>query len=121
MIEHLQQPEGSKTCGHHCIAMIAGISVERVIELIGHDKGTNNHQLQKALKKLGFNSECRVYKNKKYISPLSILLFKWKKGGHWVVCEDGKIFDPGKPYIYMFDDKHHKDFGGTLTNHINVW
>jgi hypothetical protein len=49
MATHLQQPHDSKTCGHHCIAMLCGVPVEEVIELVGHTRLTLTRDHEKSV------------------------------------------------------------------------
>lgn len=50
MIEHVQQPEGSKLCGHSVLAMVRGIPLDEAVKRMGHgDRGTRTRELVKAL------------------------------------------------------------------------
>lgn len=93
------QPEGSKTCGQHCIAMIAGISVKEAIEVVGVStkSGTSAKHMSSALTKLGYKPRKGLnwFIYKKELPKVCLLVIKWNtKGSHWVVYNDGKVYCP---------------------------
>lgn len=93
------QPKKSRTCGAHCVAMVTGEKVEKVIELIGHKNGTNFRDISRVFKKLGYpnaSKKVRTFFYQKELPKTCLIALKWKeKGGHWVVYNDGKIYCPG--------------------------
>lgn len=93
------QPPGSKLCGHACVAMVAGVNLERAIEVITHEKSTKTKEIIWALRVLGV----RVHKLKRGNPPKGSVSIakaweshrkKWQ-GWHWVVIDkNGNMLDP---------------------------
>ncbi|MGL4807470.1 MAG: hypothetical protein ACRC4O_01875, partial [Giesbergeria sp.] len=48
-MKHVRQPEGSKVCGHCCIAMVCEISLEAAIARVGHQRAMRNREVIAAL------------------------------------------------------------------------
>lgn len=84
------------TCGQCCIAMIAGISVKKACEIIGHSHGTKTKELAKALRKLGFKCKNSL----KIEEPEFLAIVKQSIPGtsnwHWVVFYNGNYYDAAK-------------------------
>ncbi len=105
-IEHLRQPAGSRLCGQTCVAMVAGVSIDKAVEVIGHTHGTRTREISAGLNKLGFlcDSKLKVLSKTKplleQLPDLAIVNSRWKAehrktpGGHWVVWHDGRVYDP---------------------------
>lgn len=94
------QPENSNLCGQTCVAMAAGVSLDRAIEAIGHKSisGTNTRDLVRGLRALGLPcaDRCRVLGRLKPVLPRrGMLVVGTKKYGHWMLTWDGVIYDPG--------------------------
>lgn len=117
----LQQPGTSRTCGHHCLAMILDVPVQTIIEHIGHEKGTWAKDLIKVLHDYGYNAHYSAFRNEKYLTNICILGIKWKKGGHWHVYNNGIIYDPGYFTTFRFEDRFHREVGGHYNQVINLW
>lgn len=89
------------TCGQACVAMIAGISLKKAIEVVGKKGGTTTKDLVKALRKLGFKCGDRL----KFDEPVFLAIVKekfakheheWDWHWHWVVYYNGNYYDPGR-------------------------
>ena len=104
MPRHIIQPPESSLCGHCCVAMAAGVGVERVIEEIGHEDGTTTKELVAALHAL--NVPCGGtllrFSRVKPVLPKRCIVYIHRYGekgreprGHWMLSWDGKIYDPG--------------------------
>lgn len=108
-MEILLQPTKSRTCGQHCVAMVAGISVLESIELFGHKNGTTPKMVSEVFKKLGYKQAKRKLFNfayEKQLPKVCLLCIHWdKSGGHWVVYNNGDIYCPGKG-IYKYNLKN---------------
>lgn len=93
-MEIVLQDHNSKVCGQCCIAMILGITLDKAIKLVGHEKATTALELSKALcvKKIFI----RISKNRTI--PERAILFVGNIGNrrhrHWVVIENQKIYCP---------------------------
>ncbi|MDB5270083.1 MAG: hypothetical protein JWP58_3123 [Hymenobacter sp.] len=97
---HLQrQPRGSKICGHCCVAMVTGASLQEVIAQVGHRHGTSARELGTALRAFGHQAHFKLtgFKKEASLPPRCILKQLWTSGepGHWVVYDAGTIYCPG--------------------------
>lgn len=95
MRQWVKQPSGTKTCGQVAVAVIAGISLEEAIKVVGKKGCTTTKDLVKAIRKLGFKCPDRCKKMNR-TPPLAIAQVKYptrKSGWHWVVVDGNKIFD----------------------------
>jgi hypothetical protein len=94
MRQWVKQPSGTKTCGQVAIAVIAGISLDEAIKVVGKKGCTTTKDLVKALRKLGFQCPDRCRKMPR--PPLAIAQLRTperKSGWHWVVVDGDKFFD----------------------------
>lgn len=103
---HLFQPAGSELCGQTCVAMAAGVSLERSIRQFGHGKATETREVVKALRAFGIGCSerlRRVSKNR-IPPPRAIMAVRWldrkrqPRVWHWVLVWDGKVYDPAGRY-----------------------
>jgi hypothetical protein len=101
MIIYLQQPEKSSLCGQTCVAMIAGVTLEKSLEVFGTKGGTKPKQLIDTLKVLGVNCGDSLVKIIRVISkpPICIvrLHFKESKHTHWTIWYKDHYLDPALP------------------------
>lgn len=104
----IRQPEGSGLCGHACVAMAAGVSLDRACEVIGHRKfGTHTYEVIRALNALGIDCAKRmrpVSRVRPVLPERALLSIRQDRDKalsvdrrlyHWMLTWDGKIFDPG--------------------------
>jgi hypothetical protein len=100
------QPENSALCGQVCVAMAAGVSVKKAIDVIGHEFGTTTADVRDALRGLGIEvaDRLRTIGKRKGVIPKRAILCISRKGnkregrkerGHWMLAWDGEIYDPG--------------------------
>lgn len=106
MIGYLQQPEMSSLCGQTCVAMVAGVTLEKSIEVFGSKGGTRPKQLIDALKAFRVNCGESLVKLKRGIvkPPICIvkLHFKDSKHTHWTIWYKDHYLDPALP-IYIIE------------------
>ena len=101
-MKFITQPNKSYYCGQCCVAMVAGVSLEDAIEVVGNKKGTNTKQLHKALTHYGINCGSKnrlkpIRGNLSLLPHTAILKIKlaWKKRNwHWVLKCGDKVYDP---------------------------
>jgi hypothetical protein len=96
----IKQPEGKNQCGQVAIAVIAGISLENAIEIVGKKGCTKTKELIKALHSLGFKCSNRCRKMPRPILGIAQVHVRyskkdkiWSTNWHWVVVDNDKIFD----------------------------
>lgn len=93
----IHQPKNKKICGQIAIAVIASISVDEAIEVVGKKGCTTTKDLATGLRKLGYKCGNRCKPFKKLPFPkLAIAQLKSptrKSGWHWIVINNGHIYD----------------------------
>lgn len=100
------QPEGSGLCGQSCVAMVAGISLQRAIMAVGHEstRGTTTREIVEALVAVNINCSGRlrrVSRSRPALPARAIVAIhrppSEKRNGrwHWMLTWDGQMYDPG--------------------------
>jgi len=75
--------------------MLAKVSIDEVIDVIGHDKGTSVAEIDSALTWYGIKHGKRQRCAEDAILPdICILSLKLPGYGHWSLYYKGKYFDP---------------------------
>jgi RimJ/RimL family protein N-acetyltransferase len=93
-IKYVKEPTGY-LCGQTVIAMLADISVDEVIDVIGHNKGTSVGEIDIALTWYGIKHGKRQKCNEDAVLPeICILSLKLPGYGHWSLYYKGKYYDP---------------------------
>lgn len=124
-MKHLKQPKNSKTCGHHCVAMVAGVPAKKVISIIGHERATRTKELAAAIGELELFCANRAKRFKQFVDVLPRICilkihFKKVKHTHWVVFNNGIIYDPGHECTYAFCKEHFDIMGQRATSFIDI-
>ena len=97
-MKHVRQPEGSRLCGHACLAIVLGITLAEACKKLGHRRGTYTKELVAALGSRA--TDQRLVPLRQRSSPRqAILKVRWGKThrSHFVVKSGSKIYDPMKP------------------------
>ena len=95
-ITYIEQPT-EYLCGQSVVAMLAGVSVDEVIDIMQTDQGTSTPEIRDALKWYGLKTatKTRLKYNPGTALPdcciLSVLLPGY---GHWSLYYNGKYYDP---------------------------
>ena len=94
-IAYIKEPTGY-LCGQSCIAMLAGVSVDEVIDVMETDKGTSGAEVGYALKYYGIaHAKSRAaYEQGTPLPECCLLGIKLPKYGHWSLYFKGKYYDP---------------------------
>lgn len=94
-IQYIKQPT-EYLCGQACVAMLANVSVDEVIEVIQNDKGTGKKELAIALEHFGISCAKTMTKadNHTKLPNTCILKVLLPKYSHWVLYHKGKYYDP---------------------------
>lgn len=101
---HHQQPSGSKTCGQHCVAILAGVPVDRAMEAIGKGRRpTTEKDLLRGLAAFGLALGVFVrrplhLRGVPRIAGLALgrVRFEGRRYGyHWVAFNGPRVHDPG--------------------------
>lgn len=124
MRQRLVQPEGSALCGQACVAMAAGVSLDRAIEAVGHGspRGTCTSEVVRALRALGVpcaDRLRRVGRVKPVLPKRGVLAIHRPAGNkrsvhwHWMLTWDGEIYDPGGRWPEGYD-------GWRITSYLEI-
>lgn len=93
----VRQPKGSKFCGHACVAMVRGTSLQRSLRLMRHRGGTCTRHLLVALGHRALDKRMRPVRDA-VPEPAIVRAFDVRRGrravGHLVVYANGMVFDP---------------------------
>ncbi|MDR0446348.1 MAG: GNAT family N-acetyltransferase [Oscillospiraceae bacterium] len=95
-IAYVKQPT-EYLCGQSVIAMLAGVSVDEVIEVMQNDKGTSTQELRDALKWYGLKTATKArlkYTEGAILPECCILSVKLPGYGHWSLYYESKYYDP---------------------------
>jgi hypothetical protein len=98
---HFQQPPKSKTCGQHCIAMLAGVTPQEVISKTGIKGATTIAELMKIAGAFGMQPASKLWMVRDFeeLPPNAMLKLKrpgLKKNWHWACVVNGEIHDPSQ-------------------------
>lgn len=106
--------QGHNQCGQACVAMIAGITLKKSIEIVGKRRSTTTKDITIALNTLGFKCVHRLIRFcKKNPLPINALLkiklpYHKRDNWHWVVKWNNAIFDPARGRILLDEFLHGK-------------
>jgi hypothetical protein len=110
----VQQPDDSSLCGQCCVAMAAGVSLDRAIEVMGEDEaGTTTVEVVTALRALGVpcaDKLKRISRAKPVLPKRAIFAIqrpkkeRRKEANHWMLSWDGKVYDPGGGWPEWYKD-----------------
>jgi len=95
-IDCIKEPTGY-LCGQSVVAMLAGVSVDEVIEVMRTDQGTGVLVIRDALKYFGFKTATKArvkYAPGESLPGCCILSVKLPGYGHWSLYYKGKYYDP---------------------------
>lgn len=93
------QPPGSHLCGQAVVAMLAGISLERSIELMGTRGRTHTHQMVAALREKGHEARRGMLVRGRWRDPSigrgfgRVRCKGDRRFSHWFAFEKGRVFD----------------------------
>lgn len=106
-MKHVRQVKGTRHYGQCCVAMIKGISLSDAVLDVGHEHGTNNGQVIKALGQFVWPNYSKFVPLKSYrwnarlCSDHQMLLLESndKKHKRFVVfnADEQQVYDPGWP------------------------
>ncbi len=94
-ISYIKEPTGS-LCGQTCVAMLAGVSVDDVIDVMGTHEGTVKQDLKKALDYYGiaYAPKSTKFNADTSLPELCIIRMKLPDYGHWGIYHKGTFYDP---------------------------
>jgi RimJ/RimL family protein N-acetyltransferase len=94
-IKYVKEPTGY-LCGQSVIAMLADVSVDEAIDIIGHDRGTSVAEIDEALAYYGIKhaKSRKRFKADTVLPEICILGLQLPGYGHWSLYYKGKYYDP---------------------------
>ena len=92
-MQHVSQPSDSSLCGQCVVAMIAGVSLASVIDVMGSGRSYPAN-IRKALKLFGVSIPSRSTPGTIHAPAGSGAAMLWGERQHWVAYEDGIWYDP---------------------------
>ncbi len=108
-IKHIYEPDDLQ-CGQAVIAMLADVSIEEVIEVVGTNRETTLSQMFKAFEHYGIScSKERIAENKKENLPsVCLLSLETPRCWHWSLYFHGKFYDPEHGVLENFPVSNRK-------------
>jgi len=94
-ISWIKEPTGY-LCGQSCVAMLAAVSVDEVIKIMGTDKGTSHTHVKKALNYYGIRY-APINRSPDPNTPLPdlcMIVFTLPEYRHWSLYYKGIFYDP---------------------------
>jgi hypothetical protein len=98
--------DGDGLCGQTCIAMLAGVSIQDVCDVMNcREWQATMGKLISALNYYGIDhSDIIVYSNENVQLPkCALMIEKLGRFGHYLVAYDGKFYDPNKGVMDEYD------------------
>jgi hypothetical protein len=94
-IKYIKQPTGY-LCGQSCVAMLANVTVDEVIELMNNDKGTSKKEIADTLNQYGIKHAKTMIKanNSTPLPDVCILKLLLPGYSHWALYYKGTYYDP---------------------------
>lgn len=100
---HIQQPAGSSLCGHCCIAMVLGVTLEQAIAIVGTKGALRNKQVAAAVRSRLVNENWRLdhWRLDQNFKGRCLIRIRWPvepgrkhPRHHLVLLAHGQVFDP---------------------------
>ena len=106
---HIFEPN-SLACGQAVIAMLTGVSVEKVIELSGTDRETDLKCMKRVLTELGVETETVRHQaeTKEDLPEIALLSLETPRCWHWSLYFKGTFFDPEHGVLSDFPESARK-------------
>lgn len=94
-VEHIYEPN-TLACGQATLAMLSGVCVQEIFDLVKTEKETTLKDMKMALTKLGisYKNERVEVKNKSDLPRVALLSLETPKCWHWSLFFDDKFYDP---------------------------
>ena len=101
----IKQPKGIHCCGQCCLAMLANITLEEAIKLIGHNGTTRDWELISLYNNLVPESDMEIdfcYYGEPTINHSKLTLLQLHinphnpQQKHWTILKDFQLFDPAE-------------------------
>lgn len=110
-VKHIYEPN-SLACGQAVLAMLSGMDVNGVFDLVGTQKETTLKDMKNALLCLdiGFKNERVEVRDKSELPRVAILSLETPKCWHWSLYFDGVFYDPEYGVLNDFPPSNRRYF-----------
>ncbi len=94
-VKHIFEPTPLQ-CGQAVLAMLAGVSVEEIIEKVGTERETRLADMIGCLTEYGLtmSRERKQIRTKDELPPIAVLSLETPKCWHWSLYFEGVFYDP---------------------------
>lgn len=108
-IEYIHEPTDLQ-CGQAVLAMLAGVSVEKIVNLLNNERETDLKQMFKSLDHFGIKyNRTRLLANDKTDLPeIALLSLETPRCWHWSLYYDGTFYDPEHGVMDDFPESKRK-------------
>ena len=108
-VKYVHEPTDLQ-CGQAVLAMLSGLSVEEIIEMVKTDRETNLRQMLSALDTLniGYVTERRQVDKKEELPSVCILSLETPRCWHWSLYFKGMFYDPEHGVLDDFPESNRK-------------
>lgn len=92
---HIYEPTPLQ-CGQAVLAMLSGVSVEKIVDMLSNDRETTLKDMKTALNELGisFCDERKEVKEKSELPKIAVLSLESPHCWHWSLYFKGLFYDP---------------------------
>ena len=110
-VEHIYEPN-PLACGQAVLAMLSGLDVNEIFDLVKTEKETTLKDMKIALLKLGisYKNERVEVKNKGELPRVALLSLETPKCWHWSLFFDDKFYDPEYGVLTDFPPSNRRYF-----------
>ena len=97
-------------CGQAVLAMLANVSVEEIIDLVGTERETDLKQMFSTLEHYGINciKERKTVNKKEELPKIAMLSLETPRCWHWSLYFDGTFYDPEHGVLEDFPQSNRK-------------
>lgn len=110
-INYIHEPTDLQ-CGQAVLAMLLGISPEKICEILNNDRETNLREMQSvlALHGIDFSRERKQAFTKADLPKIALLSLETPRCWHWSLYVDGVFYDPEHNVLDDFPQCERKYF-----------
>ena len=110
-VKHIYEPN-PLACGQAVLAMLSGLDVKVIFDLVKTEKETTLKDMKDALKALeiSFKEQRVEVKNKTDLPRVAILSLETPKCWHWSLFFDGMFYDPEYGVLQDFPPSNRRYF-----------
>lgn len=110
-VNHIYEPN-PLACGQAVLAMLSGVNVNEIFDLVQTEKETTLKDMKNALKVLGISfKETRIeVKEEVELPRVALLSLETPKCWHWSLYFEGRFYDPEYGVLESFPPSNRRYF-----------